>query len=48
MRFAHAVETEKLDRVGKIAGEAVRTAFLVQAILPTLQAAAIDTKRKRS
>src|SRR6266436_8509651 len=45
MRLAHAVETARLDRVGKIAGEAVRAAFLMQAILPTLQAAAVDAKK---
>src|SRR5260370_2950020 len=45
MRLAHAVEMARLDRVGKIAGEAVRAAFLMQAILPTLQAAAINAKK---
>src|SRR5712671_4573991 len=45
MRLAHAVETARLDRVGKIAGGAVRAALLMQAILPTLQAAANNAKK---
>jgi hypothetical protein len=46
MRLAHAVETARLDRVGKIAGEAVRAAFLMQAILPTYSLRQSTRKRE--